>query len=142
MELAPGVSIDEGRLRAICSANGIRRLGLFGSALHGRLRPDSDIDLLVEFEPARTPGLLASHSSSWTWGPCSADLSICGLLTISVDTSATRSPPRLASCMKPLDDVSCMDPAVKTHVGSGATLCGSTVGMDQLATAIGAPSVS
>lgn len=58
MELAPGLSIDEDRLRAVCSANGIRRLGLFGSALHGRLRPDSDIDLLVEFEPARTPGLL------------------------------------------------------------------------------------
>lgn len=41
----------------LCSSSGIRRLGLFGSALHGRLRPDSDIDLLVEFEPGRTPGL-------------------------------------------------------------------------------------
>lgn len=58
MELAPGVSVDEDRLGALCAAHGIRRLGLFGSALHGRLRPDSDIDLLVEFEPPRTPGLL------------------------------------------------------------------------------------
>lgn len=58
MELAPGVSIDDERLQEFCSAHGIRRLGLFGSALRGRLRPDSDIDLLVEFEPERTPGLL------------------------------------------------------------------------------------
>ena len=58
MELAPGVSIDEDRLREVCHAHGIRRLGLFGSALHGRMQPDSDIDLLVDFEPNRTPGLL------------------------------------------------------------------------------------
>ncbi|HUR18635.1 MAG TPA: nucleotidyltransferase domain-containing protein [Acidimicrobiales bacterium] len=58
MELAPGVSVDEDRLGALCAAHGIRRLRLFGSALHGRLRPDSDIDLLVEFEQSRSPGLL------------------------------------------------------------------------------------
>ena len=58
MELAPGVSIGEERLHAFCRAHGIRRLGLFGSALRGQLRPDSDIDLLVEFKPNRTPGLL------------------------------------------------------------------------------------
>jgi predicted nucleotidyltransferase len=58
MELAPGVSLDDEGLQEFCSAHGIRHLGLFGSALSGRLRPDSDIDLLVEFEPDRTPGLL------------------------------------------------------------------------------------
>lgn len=58
MELAPGVTVANDRLRAFCSVHGIRRLGLFGSALRGELRPDSDIDLLVEFEPDRTPGLL------------------------------------------------------------------------------------
>lgn len=36
----------------------IRKLSLFGSALKGSSRPDSDIDLLVEFEPGREPGLL------------------------------------------------------------------------------------
>ncbi len=46
-------------LAAFCRARGIRRLGLFGSALRGELRPDSDIDLLVEFESGRTPGLLS-----------------------------------------------------------------------------------
>jgi predicted nucleotidyltransferase len=58
MQLAPGVAVDEDALRTFCQANGVRRLGLFGSALRGELRPDSDIDLLVEFEPGRTPGLL------------------------------------------------------------------------------------
>ncbi len=58
MELAPGVTIDDDVLHAFCRLNGVRRLGLFGSALRGDLRPDSDIDLLVEFEPGRVPGLL------------------------------------------------------------------------------------
>ena len=31
---------------------------MFGSQLKGTARPDSDIDLLVEFEPNHTPGLL------------------------------------------------------------------------------------
>ena len=42
----------------ICRAHGIRRLALFGSRLKGTARPDSDVDLLVEFEPDRVPGLL------------------------------------------------------------------------------------
>ena len=37
----------------------IRQLSLFGSTLKGAARPDSDIDLLVEFEPQAKPGLLA-----------------------------------------------------------------------------------
>src|SRR5262245_32555983 len=35
----------------------IAKLSLFGSALSGALRKDSDIDLLVEFEPNQTPSL-------------------------------------------------------------------------------------
>ena len=38
--------------------NGIRSLALFGSHLHGDARPDSDVDLLVEFEPERRVTLL------------------------------------------------------------------------------------
>lgn len=45
-------------LARFCQARGIRRLALFGSQLKGTARPDSDIDLLVEFEPDHTPGLL------------------------------------------------------------------------------------
>ena len=45
------------QLAEFCRRNHVRRLSLFGSALRGQLQPDSDIDLLVEFEPDRTPGL-------------------------------------------------------------------------------------
>ena len=58
MQLAPGVAVDEDALAFFCRSNGVRRLGLFGSALRGELRPDSDIDLLVEFNPGHVPGLL------------------------------------------------------------------------------------
>lgn len=39
--------------QASLKALGIKRIGLFGSFLHGAQHPDSDIDLLVEFEPGR-----------------------------------------------------------------------------------------
>jgi hypothetical protein len=45
-------------LAPFCQRHGIRRIALFGSLLSGRARPDSDIDLLVEFEPGRSPGLI------------------------------------------------------------------------------------
>lgn len=47
------------KLTELCRRHGIRRLSLFGSVLRGTDRPDSDVDLLVEFEPGRIPGLLA-----------------------------------------------------------------------------------
>ena len=49
--------IEPSALASFCEANGIRRLSLFGSELHGTARSDSDIDLLVEFDTERTPGL-------------------------------------------------------------------------------------
>ena len=36
----------------------MRRLSLFGSILGDEFGPESDVDILVEFEPGRTPGLL------------------------------------------------------------------------------------
>jgi predicted nucleotidyltransferase len=44
-------------LARFCRKQHIRRLSLFGSTLAGTARPESDIDLLVEFEPGREPGL-------------------------------------------------------------------------------------
>ncbi len=49
---------DADALAAICRRHHIRRLSLFGSALKGIDRPDSDVDLLVEFEPGAKPSLL------------------------------------------------------------------------------------
>ena len=43
-------------LASICQQYHIRRLSLFGSALGNALRPNSDIDLLVEFDPNHMPG--------------------------------------------------------------------------------------
>ncbi len=43
-------------IRAFCRKHHIRRLAVFGSALRGDFTPQSDIDVLVEFEPGQTPG--------------------------------------------------------------------------------------
>lgn len=50
--------ISRERLAAFCREHGIRRLAIFGSALRDDFRPDSDVDVLVEFEPDRIPSLL------------------------------------------------------------------------------------
>jgi uncharacterized protein len=50
---------DPEALASLCRRCRIRRLSLFGSTLRGSARPDSDIDLLVEFEPHAKPGLIA-----------------------------------------------------------------------------------
>jgi predicted nucleotidyltransferase len=51
-------AIDKSSLEGFCTRNHIKRLSLFGSHHTGTARSDSDIDILVEFEPARRPGLL------------------------------------------------------------------------------------
>jgi predicted nucleotidyltransferase len=51
------LSIPRERLASFCREHGIKKLAVFGSALGDAFRPDSDIDLLVEFEPDRIPTL-------------------------------------------------------------------------------------
>ena len=51
------ISVDERDIAVFCRRNRIRRLALFGSVLRGDFHPESDIDVLVEFEPAHVPGL-------------------------------------------------------------------------------------
>lgn len=51
------VRLDD--LHALARRFHIRRAALFGSAARGELRPESDIDLLVEFEPGKAPSLWA-----------------------------------------------------------------------------------
>lgn len=50
--------ISRNKLADFCRKHHIRKLSLFGSALSGQLRPESDIDLLVEFTPGHVPGLI------------------------------------------------------------------------------------
>jgi len=50
-------NLDAEALAQFCKAHHIRRLSLFGSQLKGTARPDSDVDLLVEFDPEHIPTL-------------------------------------------------------------------------------------
>lgn len=52
------LDVSQDELAPICRRHRIRKLSLFGSRLKGTARPDSDVDLLVEFEPNAVPGLL------------------------------------------------------------------------------------
>ena len=51
------IAIDHERLAGFCRHNHIRKLALFGSVLRDDFRPDSDVDVLVDFEPGHVPGL-------------------------------------------------------------------------------------
>lgn len=57
--------MSKGRLRIprealaeFCRRNHVRRLAIFGSALRDDFGPESDVDVLVEFEEGHVPGLL------------------------------------------------------------------------------------
>jgi predicted nucleotidyltransferase len=52
-------AIPWAKLSALCRKYHVRRLGLFGSAARGELAPESDVDLLIEFEPGKAPSLWA-----------------------------------------------------------------------------------
>ncbi|MBI4528056.1 MAG: nucleotidyltransferase domain-containing protein [Deltaproteobacteria bacterium] len=58
MSKKTNIQLPRDKLAEFCRRNRIRKLSLFGSALKGELRKDSDIDLLVEFQPGEAPGLL------------------------------------------------------------------------------------
>lgn len=59
-----------------CSRNGVRTLSLFGSCLHKNAKSDSDIDLLVDFEPNNRVGLFTMSKM---------ELELSDLLNCSVD---------------------------------------------------------
>jgi hypothetical protein len=52
------IDIPQAEIEAFCRRNHIRRLALFGSVLRDDFRPDSDVDVLVEFEPDARVGLI------------------------------------------------------------------------------------
>ena len=53
-----GIQFDSSVLAAFCRGRGIRKLALFGSVLRDDFGPERDVDILVEFDPARIPTLL------------------------------------------------------------------------------------
>jgi hypothetical protein len=51
------IDVPHEAIAAFCRERGIRRLAFFGSVLRDDFTPESDVDVLVEFEPERIPGL-------------------------------------------------------------------------------------
>src|SRR5271157_5303288 len=56
------VRVDAPSLVEVCRRYGVKELSLFGSAVRGEMRPDSDIDIMVEFEPCVRIGLIKFES--------------------------------------------------------------------------------
>jgi predicted nucleotidyltransferase len=52
------MQVDGPSLAEVCRRYGVRELSLFGSAVRGEMRPESDIDIMVEFEPGIRVGLI------------------------------------------------------------------------------------
>jgi len=50
------ITIPKDELKEFCQRHHIRKLWLFGSVLRGDFRDDSDIDMMYEFQPGKTPG--------------------------------------------------------------------------------------
>lgn len=52
------IEIPKDKIAEFCRRHHIRKLALFGSVLRDDFRPDSDVDVLVEFEPGHAIGLI------------------------------------------------------------------------------------
>lgn len=52
------IQVDQLQIDEFCRRHHVRRLAFFGSVLRDDFRPDSDVDVLLEFEPGHVPGLL------------------------------------------------------------------------------------
>lgn len=52
------ITIDRQQIADFCRRHHIQRLAFFGSVLREDFRPDSDVDVLVEFEPGQSPGFI------------------------------------------------------------------------------------
>ena len=59
IQSAPQIPVPREQIAAVCLRYHIRTLALFGSVLREDFSSNSDVDVLVEFEPGRTPGFFA-----------------------------------------------------------------------------------
>jgi predicted nucleotidyltransferase len=84
LQLGGQLTVSRAEVESLARRFHIRKLVLFGSAARGELRPDSDIDLLVEFEPGKAPslgGMLGiSDAFSGLFGGRSVDLATASIL--------------------------------------------------------------
>jgi hypothetical protein len=56
--MAPKIAVDHAEIAGFCRSHHIRKLAMFGSVLREDFRPDSDVDVLVEFQPGHPVGLI------------------------------------------------------------------------------------
>ena len=52
------IQVDREKIAEFCRRHHIRSLALFGSVLRDDFTPESDVDVLVEFEPGHVPGFI------------------------------------------------------------------------------------
>jgi predicted nucleotidyltransferase len=52
------IEMPKKKIKEFCRKHYIRKLSLFGSALRDDFNPESDLDILVEFDPNHIPGLI------------------------------------------------------------------------------------
>ena len=55
------IPVNDRQIANFCRKHHILKLALFGSVLRDDFRPDSDIDILVEFEPGHAPGFIGLY---------------------------------------------------------------------------------
>ena len=55
------IPVDGKKIADFCRRHHIRKMAFFGSVLREDFRPDSDVDILVEFESGHTPGFIRLH---------------------------------------------------------------------------------
>ncbi len=82
----PRIDVSAEELRAFCRRHHIRKLAFFGSVLRTDFGPQSDVDVLVEFDPRHVPGLIRLSGM---------ELELSGLLggrQVDLNTPRTLSP--------------------------------------------------
>ena len=57
MSASSQIDVNRFKIEQFCRKYHIQKLSIFGSALRGELRPESDIDILVEFDSDHVPSL-------------------------------------------------------------------------------------
>lgn len=63
------ITVDRAAIATFCRKHHIRKLAFFGSVPRDDFRPDSDIDVLVEFEPGHTPGFIRLAGLEFEFSP-------------------------------------------------------------------------
>ncbi len=72
------VELPEDKIREYCASQPIRRLSVFGSAARNELTPESDIDLLVEYEPDAPVGLFTMAQQMREFSEiCGREVDLC-----------------------------------------------------------------